>query len=185
MNTRMLCLGVLTMGNASGYDIGKKLEQVFGNFIDVAASGVYPALRALYEEGLVDYQAVEQDALPNKKVYTITEQGHEAFRAALGELPPRHRIRSQFVLLLFYAELLSGDRLAAVLEERKTELRHWLRLTENWQVCPEEGTPVSAGRDFIARLGKTMLNTELSFLEAHGDQLVTDVVAEQQGHSRS
>lgn len=181
MNTRMLCLGILTMGDASGYDIGKKLEQVFGNFIDVAASGVYPALRALYEEGLVDYQAVEQDSLPNKKVYTITQQGREAFRDALGELPPRHRIHSQFVLLLFYAELLSGDRLATVLEERKAELRHWLALTREWQTCPGENAPPSAGRDFITRLGKTMLETELAFLESHGDQLVTDVVAEQQG----
>lgn len=185
MNTRMLCLGVLSMGSASGYDIGKKLEQVFGNFVDVAASGVYPALRSLYEEGLVNFQEIQQDSLPNKKVYDITERGHQAFREALAELPPRHRIRSQFVLLLFYADLLSAERLATVLEERKTELRYWLTLTQEWQACPEEGAPASAGREFIARLGTTMLNTELSFLETHGDQLVADVATEQQGQNKS
>jgi PadR family transcriptional regulator AphA len=67
MNTKTLCLAVLSLGKASGYDIGKRLEDPFGHFVDVARSGVYPILKTLEEEGLVQYENVEQSALPNKK----------------------------------------------------------------------------------------------------------------------
>ncbi len=177
MNTKMLCLGVLTMGEASGYDIGKQLEQIFGNFIDVASSGVYPALKSLYEEGMVDYTDVLQDSLPNKKLYRITDCGRETFRAALAELPPRHKVRSQFILLLYFAELLSEQRLLEIIDERLAELKGWLQMTENWLNCRPSaaGNP---GENFIARYGREIMQTEIRFLEDNKAPLLAALTAE-------
>lgn len=172
MNTKMLCLGVLTLGEASGYDIGKQLEQTFGNFIDVATSGVYPALKALHEEGLVDCETIEQDSLPNKKIYRLTDQGQETFRQALEALAPRHKIRSQFILLLFFADKLSEKRLRDVIEERKQELEHWTSLTRCWLEQTHDNVRKEAGQNFIARYALEVMGTEIRFLEDNLDNLV-------------
>lgn len=171
MNTKMLCLGVLSLGKASGYDIGKQLEQIFGNFIDVAASGVYPALKTLYEEGLVDYEKVEQNGLPNKKLYELTEQGRETFLQALSELPPRHKIRSQFILLLFFSDMLSEERLQEVIAERVGELKLWIDLTREW-TSSDSCLEASPGQQFIARYALEVMRTEIDFLESNADSLL-------------
>ena len=170
MNTKMLCLGVLSMGKASGYDIGKQLEQTFGNFIDVASSGVYPALKALYEEGMVDFEKVEQDNLPNKKVYQLTEAGRLTFQEALSRLPPRHKIRSQFILLLFFADLLTPQRLAEVIDERIEELHCWAGMAKGWLDC-DQSAGGSAGQQFVARYALEVMETEIRFLEDNAGEL--------------
>lgn len=173
MNTKMLCLGVLSMGKASGYDIGKQLEQTFGNFIDVASSGVYPALKALYEEGMVEFEKVEQDNLPNKKVYELTEAGRSTFQEALSQLPPRHKIRSQFILLMFFADLLTPKRLREVIDERMEELRSWTLMTKGW-LDGELSARGSAGQQFIARYALEVMETEIRFLEENAGDLFRD-----------
>jgi len=46
MDTKTLCLGVLTLGDASGYDVRKQLTETFSHFMEISPSGIYPALRA-------------------------------------------------------------------------------------------------------------------------------------------
>jgi DNA-binding PadR family transcriptional regulator len=170
----MLCLGVLSLGKASGYDIGKQLEQTFSNFIDVASSGVYPALKSLHEEGLVECEPVEQEGLPNKKLYWLTESGREAFTKALMELAPRHKIRSQFILLLFFADKLSEKRLRDVIGERKAELTHWIQLTRQWLKTDHAGRH-EKGQDFIARYALEVMGTEINFLEENSENLLASL----------
>ena len=42
MDVRTLCLGVLSMGSASGYEIKKRLENGFGHFYDASFGSIYP-----------------------------------------------------------------------------------------------------------------------------------------------
>jgi DNA-binding PadR family transcriptional regulator len=131
MNTKTLCLAVLSLGKASGYDIGKRLENPFGHFVDVSRSGVYPVLKCMEEEGLVQYEDIEQSALPNKKIYELTDKGRDLLKAELDVLPPVHKIRSQFMLLLFFAEMLSPQRLETILKERVQEVEYFLQEESN------------------------------------------------------
>ena len=69
MNVRTLCLGVLTAGEASGYEIKKDIEEgMFSHFIDASFGSIYPALTQLAGEGLLTVRAEEQTGKPDKKV---------------------------------------------------------------------------------------------------------------------
>ncbi|MCZ6511637.1 MAG: PadR family transcriptional regulator, partial [Alphaproteobacteria bacterium] len=48
MDTKTLCLGVLTHGDASGYEIKKALEDgPFGHIQEIGFGSIYPALAKL------------------------------------------------------------------------------------------------------------------------------------------
>ena len=52
MNVKTLCLGVLSLGEASGYEIKKEIEEgLFSHFIDASFGSIYPALMQLNAEG--------------------------------------------------------------------------------------------------------------------------------------
>jgi PadR family transcriptional regulator, regulatory protein AphA len=174
MNTKTLCLGVLILGKYSGYDIGKQLELKFGHFMDVASSGVYPALKSLLSDGLVEYEDIEQHSLPDKKVYSITALGKETFEKELSELPPRHKIRSQYILLLYFAELLTEKRLEEVLLERLKEVTSWAALSADW-IKNKSSEAETGGQQFIVEYANTIMTAEKIFLEKNASRFVKEL----------
>ena len=66
MNVRSLCLGILSTGEASGYEIKKDIEEgMFSHFIDASFGSIYPALTQLAGEGLVTVREQEQTGKPD------------------------------------------------------------------------------------------------------------------------
>jgi DNA-binding PadR family transcriptional regulator len=52
-DVRTLCLGILSIGEATGYEIKKALEEgPFGHVLEASFGAIYPALGRLTEEGL-------------------------------------------------------------------------------------------------------------------------------------
>ena len=119
MDAKMLCLAVLTQGDASGYEIKKALEEPpLGHFQDTGFGSIYPALTRLTEDGLVEGTAMAQEKRPDKKVYAITAAGREALVAALLEPPAPDRFRSDFLITLFLGHLLPTPYLSAMVDRR-------------------------------------------------------------------
>ncbi len=117
MDVRTLCLGILTLGDSSGYDIRKQFEEgPFAYFHHAGFGSIYPALKALNREGLVDCFEMSQRGRPGKKVYSITAKGLEAFRNRLAKKPARDKNRSEIMVMLFFAHLLDEDHLREVFE---------------------------------------------------------------------
>lgn len=164
MDTKTLCLGILTLGSASGYDIRKQLDETFSHFMDVSSSAVYPALKSLHKSAFVTFEKVAQESAPDKKVYTITEKGESVFNEALSVLSPRHRIRSEFLLLLFYADNLSPHRLQEIIETRISDLNHWKRYTNQW-LKSEKCGQASTGQKFISDYAVNVMTAEIAYLE--------------------
>jgi PadR family transcriptional regulator, regulatory protein AphA len=174
MNIKTLCLAVLSLGKASGYDIGKRLEEPFGHFVDVARSGVYPVLKILEEEGLVQFENVEQTALPNKKIYELTCKGRGFLKAELEVLPPTHKIRSQFMLLVFFAEMLSQKRLETIFKERIEEMECFLQEEPYWQKMVEG----NKGQEFLLEYVQAKAIFEKEFLEKNSGKLMDSLSTE-------
>ena len=158
MDTKTLCLAVLSMGDASGYEIKKRVEEVFSRFMDVAPSGIYAALKLLEKEGFVSAQVVVQEGRPNKTVYTLLERGRDALAVSLKASEGRHKIRSELVTLLMFADLLPPAKLRDVLAHRIVELE---QLKAELEASTGAFRP---GHRFLVRMGMELANTELAFL---------------------
>jgi len=163
MDTRTLCLGVLTLGDATGYDIKKRFEHSFRHFMAVSQAAIYPALRELNADGLVTCTRVEQEDRPARKVYTITEAGRQAFVEALVATPPRHEVRSSFLALVFFGHLLPHDKLIATLDRQLEDFEARIATCRAW-LAEGDGEDIPPGMRFAAGFGVTVLSTACAYI---------------------
>lgn len=126
MDVKTLCLGALSFGEATGYDIKKFFECTFSYFFVASYGSIYPALADLTEKGWVACHCEAQDGKPDKKVYALTDTGRAAFAQELGRTPPNHKIRSEFLVLMYFAHLLPKDKIADLVDQRVTEFERAL-----------------------------------------------------------
>jgi DNA-binding PadR family transcriptional regulator len=161
MDVKTLCLGVLTLGDASGYEIKKQFEDgPFSYFYDAGYGSIYPALGKLLAEGLVDCTETAQERRPAKKVYAITAAGEAAFRKALHKRPARDRIRSEYMVMFFFAQLLDEDHLRSVFEEYLAQFRYAAE-----HVRGLDSTGIPPGRLFARGFGRTFFETAARYME--------------------
>jgi len=158
LDTKTLCLAVLSLGDASGYEIRKRVEEVFSRFMDVAPSGIYAALKLLDQDGFVSAQIVPQEGRPNKTVYTLLEPGREALAASLRASEGRHKIRSELVTLLMFADLVPPEKLREVLAHRMAELE---QIQAEMKASAGVRRP---GHRFLVQMGMVLASAELGFL---------------------
>ncbi|MDH5750059.1 MAG: PadR family transcriptional regulator, partial [Rhodospirillales bacterium] len=118
MDIKTLCLGALTLGDATGYEIKKQFEEgPFSYFHQASFGSIYPSLGQLSEEGLVTCTKMPQDSRPDKKVYSITPQGVEALKRALRKNPSQDKIRSEYMTMFFLADFLEEDHLREIYDD--------------------------------------------------------------------
>ena len=114
MDVKTILLGSLFDKSMSGYDLKKLFSRSFAFFSGLSYGSIYPALKKLKQEGLITMKLELQESAPNRKVYTITEAGKEAFLQSLKS--PLHIERYKDPLLMrmfFFAHLSKKERLDA------------------------------------------------------------------------
>lgn len=169
MDVKTVCLGMLTSGEASGYDLSKQFEASFAHFFSAGYGSIYPALAYLADTGLVTCTEVIQDGKPDRKVYRITDKGRVAFLDALDNPAPRHKIRSEFLATLYFAHLMTPEQIDAVVEHRLGELDELLECLECF-----EGTEVADlphGIRFVGGFGLALARAAREYIEANRDLL--------------
>jgi DNA-binding PadR family transcriptional regulator len=86
----------------SGYDLKKLTEASVGNFWRESYAQIYPILKQLEQEGLAVKQTEKQEGRPERSIYSLTTEGHEALRQWLLE-PIEYQIpRNELLLKLFF-----------------------------------------------------------------------------------
>ncbi len=113
MDVKTLCLGALTERDLTGYEIKQHFEEAYSHFFVAGYGSIYPALADLTRRGLVCCTSVPQEKRPDKKVYSLTQTGRDALIAELMATPPRHKVRSEFLVLMVFAHLLPPEKVAA------------------------------------------------------------------------
>ena len=173
MDTKTLCLGVLNRGDASGYEIKKAFEEGPLSHIHEASFGsIYPALTALSEEGLVEGTEMAQEKRPDKKVYSITDRGRAALLDAILAPPARDKVRSDFLFIMFFAQLLPAAHLADLIDQRIAWYRETLARMESCDQCEQ-----SAGEAFVHGLGLAVYRAAAEYLATHRNGLLDEVSA--------
>src|ERR1043166_9203888 len=105
MDVRTICLGILTRGDATGYEIKKIFEEDgLQHFVEASFGSIYPALGKLTEDGLVSVREEVQEKRPDRKVYSISPAGRAALLSALMKPLPEDRHRSPFVFAMLRSE---------------------------------------------------------------------------------
>lgn len=162
IHVKSLCLGVLTLGEASGYEIKKEIEEgLFAHFIDASFGSIYPALTQLHAEGLVTVRAEEQTGRPDKKVYALTEAGRQALAKSVTVLPGKDKYRSEFLFQMLMGELVgTGQKLEAI-DRQLSFLREDLTSIDQ---CNCAAMPL-AGAQFVAEYGRAVLTAAVTHLE--------------------
>lgn len=171
MDVKSVCLGILTSGPASGYDLKKCFESTFGHFFPAGYGSIYPALAALADQGLVCCQEVAQDGKPDRKVYSITAEGEKVLAAALDNPAPTHRVRSEFLATLFFAHLMSAQQINSVLDHRCAESDAFV--DELSALDFGEGHRWPPGAEFAAGFGIAMAEACKRYIAENRHKLVT------------
>jgi len=167
MDVRTVCLGVLTLGDATGYEIRKMFEDgPFQYFTDAGFGSIYPALNKLHAEGLVTCEQQSQSGRPDKKIYSITEQGRDAFARGIHKKPGHDKIRSDFLFALFFEHLLPRELIAEAVDDQIEWYRSRL---EHMQCCDRSGW--GDGPVFVNRFGQAVYAAALAFLEQNRSAL--------------
>ncbi len=174
MDVKTLCLGVLTLRDMTGYEIKKHFEQSFAHFFVAGYGSIYPALSELTRVGLVSCQDVAQAKRPDKKVYSITNAGRAQLAEALAETPPRHKVRSEFLVLVYFAHLMTTERLAQVLDERVRDIEGMLECIDN---AFEDQGQRSPSHDLVAGLGQVTLKAQRDYIRDNRDRWLASAQA--------
>jgi PadR family transcriptional regulator AphA len=173
MDVKTLCLGVLTEGDKTGYEIKQRFEEAFNHFFGAGFGSIYPALAELTRRGLVTCTSVEQDKRPDKKVYSLTTAGRRVLVDELILTPPRHKVRSEFLVLMYFAHLMPPERVAAVTEQM---IDQWQPLVAEIERCANDGDGEAApGMRFAAGYGRAVLGAAMAYVAEHKGELVRAV----------
>ena len=126
MQTEIICLGLLTTGPKSGYEIKQVLSGPLNQIMDLSYGSIYPSLGKLLKENLVTCKQKAQEKKPDKKIYTITKKGITYFKKNLLEAGGSYlrsgnygdQIKSEFLMLILFSEFLPNDTTQLIINER-------------------------------------------------------------------
>ena len=167
MDVKTLCLGILSQGDTTGYEIKKQFESRYSHFYEASFGSIYPALAKLTEKGLVSCTQQAQEKRPDKKVYSITATGRLAFLDELNKVPGRDHIRSEFLATMLFGDLLSPAQLDKVIEKKLSEYHAELEQMET-----SDMSSASAGHTFVHGFGIAFYRAAITYLEEHGHKVV-------------
>lgn len=169
MDVRTLCLGILSLGDATGYEIKKMVaEGSFSFFSEASFGSIYPALTKLMDDGLVVCRTEQQERRPDKKIYSLTADGRGQLEQALAKRPGPDRHRSDFLAALLFAEAVAPERVADLVDERVDQHRQKIDQLRGLLAESDDGV-ISR---FVINYGIAMQEAALAYLSAHRDDLV-------------
>jgi len=139
MSIQYAILGLLNYSDMHGYQIKKHIERNFGHMWSINFGQVYPSLKNLKKEGLINMVEVapSENGGPRKKLYSITKKGVDEFSRWLAEFPQKPILIRDLFLLKFAFFGFGGDERAleiidrqieiyeAQLKQRQVNLRRW------------------------------------------------------------
>lgn len=180
MEIRLLCLGVLSLGEASGYAIREALRTRLVDGGGASWGSLYPALAALAAAGHIAEAPAEGrgPAALERRVFRITEPGLEELRRGLAAARGREAARSEFLAAIQFAHLLERTDIERLVDERIVALRERAMVLRR-----QAGSPIGEGQRFALRYAQATTRAALEFLEREGRTLAAAIAFERRGRS--
>ena len=121
--TAYVILGMLSLApSASGYELHKAIEENFGSFWGESYGQIYPTLKRLAAEGLIEPCKPASAPKKRRQQYALTDAGRTCLREGLALPFQNDPPRNEFMLKLFFGrEAAPGVSIAHV---RELQLRN-------------------------------------------------------------
>jgi len=181
MDVKTVCLGMLTDGAASGYDLKKQFESTFAHFFAAGYGSIYPALASLADSGLVTCEEIPQEGKPDRKVYRITDAGRQHLTEALENACPCHKVRSEFLATLCFSHLMTTDNVERVLEHRLADIARYRAMFRDFETCGASDWPT--GMQFVLGFGKAMAEAMDTYIRENR-HLLSETESDNNGTAR-
>ena len=111
MSLRYALLAILRVGAQSGYELQKQFSLSVGHVWHAPDSQIYPELRKMAAEGLVETEEQTRGERGVRRLYHVTPAGERAFLEWMNSPPDYQRVRDPAHLRAAYLE--SADPAAA------------------------------------------------------------------------
>ncbi len=161
MDVRTVCLGILTIGEATGYEIKKMIEEgAFNLCVEASFGSIYPALSKLTDEGFVACRQETQDGRPDRKVYSLTDEGRDLFKELLVQPPGEDKHKSDFMFVSLFSALLPPGHMADLIDQRID----WLKREKEMINDVIEETD-QKGAQFVQGYSQALFETAIRYLE--------------------
>ena len=138
-------LGLLMRKNMSGYDLNKEFNTALIEFWSAKHSQIYPELKKLLAEELVEYKIEISGDVLEKKIYSITEKGRKEFLDWLNRddmIDPTPK--DVFHLRMYFSENLSDEEVIKLLDsqikQHQQKLAHLEDTNNGFETIPQKGT---------------------------------------------
>jgi DNA-binding PadR family transcriptional regulator len=123
MSLKHALLGFLNYGPMTGYELKKFFDHSVAHFWNAELSQIYPSLKQLQSEGLVEMKVDVQEDRPNRKVYKITDKGHGELLQWLGQPAEPDQLREPLLIKVFFGASGGKEQVITVLRQRIDELK--------------------------------------------------------------
>ncbi len=130
MSLDHILLGMLR-SPSTGYDLGKQFTEAAAHFWFAERSQIYPALKRMEADGLLQRTEAPSERGPRRQVYETTPAGRQALRAWLCEGPKIGRERLAYVAQTFFlGELDNFEESLRMVRRMRREWAHKVTFLE-------------------------------------------------------
>lgn len=130
MSLRFAMLAILRVGPLSGYDLQKQFSQSVGHVWHAPDSQIYPELRRMEADGLVEAEEQTRGERGTRRLYHVTDAGDRAFLEWMNAPLDYQRVRDPAHLRAAYLEAARPDAARAFFE---AHIRQWEGELAQWE----------------------------------------------------
>ena len=125
MSLKYALLGLLSYQPMAGYDLKTIFDESINHFWTASTSQIYRDLGELEKEGFTQSHVESQEGRPDRKVYTVTEEGRHAFITWLDDFPVKlhSAVREDFLVRVFFGSRISSEDLRFQFQKYRKEMQ--------------------------------------------------------------
>ncbi len=157
----LIVLGFLKKESLSAYEIQKRVEyRNISKWVKISTPSIYKKVIQLEEKGLIKSHLVKEGKMPEKAVYSLTEQGHRELEKLMQEISAK----AVNIYLDFNAVIVNLDSLLP--EDQRTCLSAIETNVRQLKACLEENVHAKENLPEIPETGKAVLHQQFILAEA-------------------
>jgi DNA-binding PadR family transcriptional regulator len=130
VSLRHALLGVIKDTPLTGYDLVRHFQGTVGFLWSAPQSQIYPELRRMEAEGLVEAKVAPRGRRAQKRIYSVTDKGMQELRRWATDFMPLPAQRDPIVLKAAFFDLAPLD---SVREQLRAHIAQFQWRMEQWQ----------------------------------------------------